>query len=129
MCRETKNARIYLAPPYAPSIYRVLLQDDGTFPCITDIITLKDREGRPLNGLPNPLAKCDFTEIPFDGRGKLSNRTSTASTPKRLVRLTDGTFWIADREWPLDRACERRWPHHHTLRAAGHRQGLRWRTL
>ncbi len=70
MCRETKNARIYLAPPYAPSIYRVLLQDDGTFR-VTDIITLKDREGRPLNGLPNPLQNAT-TEIPFDGRGKAS---------------------------------------------------------
>src|SRR5688572_27157259 len=26
-CRETKNGRIYLAPSYAPSIYRVLLLD------------------------------------------------------------------------------------------------------
>ena len=98
MCRETKNARIYLAPPYAPSIYRVLLQDDGTFR-VTDIITLKDREGRPLNGLPNPLQNAT-TEIPFDGRGKALEQDVHGIDAEALVRLTDGTFWIADENGP-----------------------------
>jgi hypothetical protein len=98
MCRESKNARIYLAPPYAPSIYRVLLQDDGTFR-VTDVITLKDREGRPLNGLPNPLQTAT-TEIPFDGRGKALEQDVHGIDAEALVRLTDGTFWIADENGP-----------------------------
>ena len=97
-CRETKNARIYLAPSYAPSIYRVLLQDDGIFR-VTDVITLKDRNDRPLNGLPNPLQKAT-SEIPFDGRGKPLEQDVHGIDAEALVRVTDGTFWIADENGP-----------------------------
>ena len=30
-CREVKNSRVYPTPSYTPSIYRVLLLDNGTF--------------------------------------------------------------------------------------------------
>jgi len=53
-CREIKNSRVYPTPSYTPSIYRVLLLDNGTFQ-VTDVIKLKDRDGHPLNGMPNPL--------------------------------------------------------------------------
>ena len=67
-CRETRNARIFLTPSYAPSIYRVILTDAGVFR-ITDVITLKDRDGTPLNGMPNPLRNA-ITEPALDGHGK-----------------------------------------------------------
>ncbi len=98
VCREVKNARIYLAPSYAPSIYRVLLQDDGSFR-ITDVITLKDRDGRPLNGMPNPL-RAATTEIPFDGYGKPLQQDVHGFDAEAVVRITDGTFWIADENGP-----------------------------
>ena len=98
VCRETKNARLYLAPSYAPSIYRVLLQDDGLFR-VTDVITLKDRDDRPLNGLPNPLQNTT-TEIPFDGGGKPLEQDVHGIDAEALVRVTDGTFWIADENGP-----------------------------
>jgi hypothetical protein len=50
-CDEVNNGRIYSTPFYAPSIYRVTLMEGGTFQ-VTDVITLKDRDGRPLTGLP-----------------------------------------------------------------------------
>src|SRR5262245_28686633 len=46
-CREIKNSRVYPTPSYTPSIYRVMLLDDGTFQ-VTDVIKLKDKDGRPL---------------------------------------------------------------------------------
>ncbi len=98
LCRDTKNARIYLAPSYTPSIYRVLLQDDGTFR-VTDVITLKDRDGRPLNGMPNPLQSAT-TEMPFDGSGKPLQQDVHGIDAEALVRLTDGTFWVADENGP-----------------------------
>lgn len=98
ICRETRNARIYLAPSYTPSIYRVLLQDDGTFR-VTDVITIKDRDGRPLNGMPNPLQTAT-TEIPFDGSGKPLQQDVHGIDAEALVRLTDGSFWIADENGP-----------------------------
>src|ERR1700754_4405403 len=63
-CRDTKNSRVYPTPSYTPSIYRVMLLDDGTFQ-VTDVIKLKDRDGRPLNGMPNPT-KTVSTENPLD---------------------------------------------------------------
>lgn len=98
VCREVRNARIYLAPSYAPSIYRVLLQDDGTFR-ITDVITLKDRDGRPLSGMPNPL-RTATTEIPYDGHGKPLQQDVHGFDAEAVVRLTDGTFWAADENGP-----------------------------
>lgn len=97
-CRDTRNARFYLTPSYAPSIYRVLLLDDGTFR-ITDVITLKDRDGRPLNGMPNPLT-ASSTEIPFDGHGKRLQQDVHGIDAEALIRLTDGTFWVADENGP-----------------------------
>jgi hypothetical protein len=97
-CRETKNARIYLAPSYAPSIYRVMLLDDGKFR-VTDVITLKDSDGRPLNGMPNPLNTAS-TEIPFDGHGKRLQQDVHGIDAEAVIRLTDGTFWVADENGP-----------------------------
>jgi hypothetical protein len=97
-CRETRNGRIYLTPSYAPSIYRVLLTDAGPFR-ITDVITLKDRDGIPLNGMPNPLRSAT-TEIPLDGRGKPLDQDVHGIDAEALVRLTDGSFWISDENAP-----------------------------
>jgi hypothetical protein len=96
-CRDTKNARIYLAPSYAPSLYRVLLTDQGTFR-ITDVITLKDRDGVPLSGLPNPLSTT--TETPLDGHGKPLRQDVHGIDAEAVIRLTDGTFWISDENAP-----------------------------
>ena len=97
-CRETKNARIFLTPSYAPSIYRVMLTDAGLFR-ITDVITLKDRDGAPLNGLPNPL-RDSTTETPLDGRGKPLDHDVHGIDAEAIIRLTDGTFWVSDENAP-----------------------------
>ncbi len=97
-CRETKNARIYLTPPYAPSIYRVVLTGGGLFR-ITDVITLKDRDGLPLNGMPNPL-RVATTETPLDGHGKPLEQDVHGIDAEAVIRLTDGTFWVADENAP-----------------------------
>jgi hypothetical protein len=97
-CRETRNGRIYLTPGYTPSIYRVLLTDTGTFR-ITDVTTLKDRDGIPLNGMPNP-SRASTTEIPLDGRGKPLDQDVHGIDAEAVVRLTDGSFWISDENAP-----------------------------
>ncbi len=97
-CRDQPAGRIYLAPAYAPSIYRLVLSDDNSFR-VTDVITLKDRTGRPLNGMPNPLRSAT-TEVPFDGRGQPLSQDVHGVDAEAIVRLTDGTFWIADENAP-----------------------------
>jgi hypothetical protein len=97
-CREIKNSRVYPTPSYTPSIYRVLLLDNGTFQ-ITDVIKLKDRDGHPLNGMPNPL-KTATTEIPLDGKGGKLAQDLRGIDAEGLVRLADGTFWVGDENGP-----------------------------
>jgi len=97
-CQEVRNGRVYPAPSYAPSIYRVMLLPDSTFR-VTDVITLKDRDGRPLNGLLNPL-RTATTETPLDGRGNRLEQDVHGIDAEGIVRLTDGTFWIGDENGP-----------------------------
>jgi hypothetical protein len=97
-CREVKNGRIYPTPSYTPSIYRVILLDNGTFR-VTDVITLKDRDGRPLNGMPNPL-RTATTETPLDGAGKPLQQDVRGIDAEGLVVLSDGTFWIGEENAP-----------------------------
>jgi len=97
-CREVKSGRIYPTPSYTPSIYRVMLLDDGTFR-VTDVITLKDRDGRPLNGMPNPL-RTATTETPLDGAGKPLQQDLRGIDAEGLVVLSDGSFWIGEENAP-----------------------------
>ena len=97
-CREVKNGRIYPTPSYTPSIYRVMLLDDGTFR-VTDVITLKDRDGRPLNGMPNPL-RTATTETPLDGAGKRLQQDVRGIDAEGLVVLSDGSFWVGEENAP-----------------------------
>jgi hypothetical protein len=97
-CGQVKNGRVYPAPSYTPSIYRVLLVDDGTFR-VTDVVTLKDRDGVPLNGMPNPL-RTATTETPLDGKGATLKQDLRGIDAEGLVKLADGTFWVGDENGP-----------------------------
>jgi hypothetical protein len=97
-CKGVRNGRVYPAPSYAPSIYRVMLMDDGTFR-VTDVITLKDRDGRPLSGMLNPQ-KTAATENAMDGTGKPLPRDLNGIDAEGIVRLADGTFWIGEENGP-----------------------------
>ena len=97
-CREIKNSRVYPAPSYSPSIYRVMILDDGTFR-VTDVITLKDRDGRPLNGMPNPM-RTTTTETPLDGAGHILQQDLRGIDAEALVRLSDGSFWVGEENAP-----------------------------
>ena len=96
-CGEVKHGRVYPAPSYAPSIYRVLI-GDGSFR-VTDVITLKNRDGHPLNGMPNPLRTAS-TETPLDGSGKTLSQDLNGIDAEALVRLADGSFWIGEENAP-----------------------------
>jgi hypothetical protein len=97
-CRDVKNGRVYTTPSYSPSIYRVMLLDDGTFR-VTDVVTLKDRSGVPLNGMPNPL-RAATTETPLDGTGKMLKQDLRGIDAEGLVRLSDGSFWVGEENGP-----------------------------
>jgi Esterase-like activity of phytase len=96
-CKEVRNGRVYPTPSYAPSIYRVLITENGFR--VTDVITLKDRDGRPLSGLLNPL-KTAATDTGLDGNGKPLPYDLNGIDVEAIVRLADGTFWIGEENGP-----------------------------
>jgi hypothetical protein len=96
-CKNVKNGRVYPTPSYAPSIYRVLITENSFR--VTDVITLKDRDGRPLSGLLNPL-KTAATDTGLDGTGKPLPYDLNGIDADAIVRLADGTFWIGEENGP-----------------------------
>jgi hypothetical protein len=62
-------------------------------------VTLKDRDGVPLNGMPNPL-RTATTETPLDGNGKVLKQDLRGIDAEGLVRLADGSFWVGEENGP-----------------------------
>ena len=98
LCGKIKKARIYPVPDYTPSIYGVQLNGDGTF-SIKDMISLKDRDGNPVDGMLNPLTVAT-TENPIDAMGRPLKQNPNAVDAEGLVLLSDGTWWIGEENGP-----------------------------
>lgn len=98
MCGATKGGRIYPYPKYAPSVFSVELMADRTFRII-DVIALKDRDGRPLTGIVNPLTVAS-TDIPFDAAAKRLPPDPNGVDLEGIVRLRDGSYWLSDENAP-----------------------------
>jgi hypothetical protein len=98
LCGPVKPCRIYLAPDYAPSIYRVEVRQDGTFR-IVDAVAIKTKSGVPVTGMLNPLTVAS-TENAVDGNGRPLTQDVNAIDAEGIVRLRDGSFWIGDENGP-----------------------------
>ena len=104
----------FLVPNYTPSIGLFELQADGKIIKVKEII-LKDSNGNPISGLPNPKAFGGTNEVPYDVNGQpmtvnpslpfdaVSNPIKTdinGLDPEGLAALKDGSFWISDEYGP-----------------------------
>ena len=98
MCAATKGGRIYPIPNYTPSIFSVELLPNNKFR-IVDIVGLKDRDGRPLSGIVNPLTIAS-TDVPFDAAAKRLPQDPSGVDLEGVVRLRDGTYWLSDENAP-----------------------------
>ena len=98
---KTKNARgSLLTPSYAPSIYRATPTDAGLFR-ITDVITLKDRDGTPAQRSATIRCATPPPRRRSMGHGKPLDRNSAHGIDaEAIIRLTDGTFWVSDEYAP-----------------------------
>lgn len=99
ICAAARNGRIYPIPHYAPSIYRLVLDAERGLFHVSDVIALKTLDGRPIDGMLNPLTVAT-TEIPLDGRGRRLAQNPSAIDAEGIVRLADGTFWIGEENGP-----------------------------
>ena len=104
----------FLVPNYTPSIGLFELQADGKIIKVKEII-LKDSNGNPISGLPNPKAFGGTNEVPYDVHGQpmtvnpqlpfdaVSNPIKTdinGLDPEGLAALQNGSFWVSDEYGP-----------------------------
>ena len=104
----------FLVPNYTPSIGLFELQADGKIIKVKEI-TLKDKNGNPISGLPNPKAFGGTNEVPYDVHGQpmtvnpqlpfdaVTNPIKSdinGLDPEGLAALKDGSFWISDEYGP-----------------------------
>ena len=104
----------FLVPNYTPSIGLFELQADSKIIKVKEII-LKDNNGNPISGLPNPKAFGGTNEVPYDVHGQpmtvnpqlpfdaVSNPIKTdinGLDPEGLAALQDGSFWVSDEYGP-----------------------------
>jgi hypothetical protein len=102
ICGDLKGARIYPQPDYSPTIYRITLQDGGqgggTF-TVDTVLPLRDGDGKPVNGLLNPLTHAS-TEQPIDLSGKKLEQNPDAVDAEAIVPMADGSFWVSEENGP-----------------------------
>jgi hypothetical protein len=92
-----REGRLFVLPDHAIAIRRLNLSPGGGLRT-EETIVLRDREGRPLTGLPTPRPVVE--EIAIDLRGQALPPDPGAVDPAALARRSDGTFWIAEQSAP-----------------------------
>lgn len=93
ICAAGKLGRVFLLPGYSPSIYAVELGE--TAARYTEMVTLRGASGRPLSGIPAPHPE-GRGEDAFAADGRVLEPDPAGIDPGALVRLRDGTFFIAE---------------------------------
>lgn len=92
------SGRVFPVPTFTPSIYRFETSPDGGY-VLADVIRIKDRAGVGITGIPNPLTVTD-TEAAYTRTGSALAFDPGGLDPEGLVRLADGSFWLAEEYAP-----------------------------
>ena len=95
----TKSSqKVFAVPSFNPQIGKFRLDADSLR--LVAVIGLKDANGRPLTGLPNPEGSGGTGEIPIDLNQKILALDSLGIDSEGLVAMEDGTFWVSDEYGP-----------------------------
>lgn len=86
-------------PDYTPRIGEFKLNADGSVSMIREIL-LKDPQGTPISGRPNPEGLGATGEVAYDNDGNALAADPYGLDSEGLVALSDGTFWISDEYGP-----------------------------
>ena len=94
-----ENIKIFLQPSFTPSIGHFEIQANGTIKKLRDI-PLKDANGKPLTGLPNPKGYGTSKETVVDANKRPLQRDITGIDCEGLAVMKDSTFWVSDEYGP-----------------------------
>ncbi len=84
-----EKGKIFPTQNFTPTIYKIQLFDN--FYKILKKIQIKDRNGNQVSGISN-----EGTEKAFDIQGNVIPYDANGLDAEALVRLSDGSFWIAE---------------------------------
>lgn len=99
-----KNGKIFPKPSFTPTIYKFDIDTGGVVGSkvgyeVKQTISLRDKEGELINGLPNPL-QVTTTENAYDNSGKVLDLDPAGLDPEAIVKLSNDTFWLAEEYAP-----------------------------
>ena len=104
----------FLLPDYTPCIGLFELQETGEIIQVKQVL-LKNPQGQPISGLPNPKALGGTHEVPYDAQGNVMTvhpelpfdevtnpiqNDINGLDPEGLAALADGGFWVSDEYGP-----------------------------
>lgn len=88
----------FVVPDFTPQIGRFALSDGELHR--VGVILIRDENGDPISGLPNPEGMGSTGEIPVDPDGNILTPDPNGLDSEGLVAMPDGTFWISDEYGP-----------------------------
>lgn len=88
-----KKGKIFPTPNFTPTIYKI--QVFNNFYKILDKTLIKDKDGIPVSGISN-----ENTENAYDINGNAIAFDPNGLDAEALVKLSDGSFWIAEEYAP-----------------------------
>lgn len=102
-CSGDRTGRLLPLPGFVPAIYGVDLGPDNVAR-INLYFPLKGRSGKPLSGRPPQFVgrteSAPRPEIGYGPDGRALPPDPSGVDPEALVRLSDGSFWIAEEFGP-----------------------------
>ncbi len=98
MCAGDATGKIFPMPAFTPTLYKLRLTPAGAVEVLT-ALPLKGTSGKPITGLPNPLTHAT-TEVAYGIDGKAIAPDPSGLDTEAVVRLADGTFWLAEEYGP-----------------------------
>ncbi len=86
-------------PDYTPRIGEFEVKADGSVAQVKTIL-LKDPQGHPISGRPNPEGLGATGEVPYDNKGNVLTYDPYGLDSEGLVAMKDGSFWVSDEYAP-----------------------------
>lgn len=90
------DGKIFPFPSFTPTIVKYTLHGDSVE--VTQLIVLKDKDGKPISGVSNKLS--NFSEKAYDINGNEMNYDPNGLDTEALAVMQDGSFWIGEEYAP-----------------------------